>query len=100
MILGSATDRDEETGAHFAILCVREPRCTVYKELAQLLDSIQVTDGLLLNRLGPAPPISFQDLAREAGLEIVSTAEMPDTSKLAPPRPVGAGQPANSRQVR
>jgi hypothetical protein len=69
LIVGSATG-DEETGIHFAVLCVREPRCLVYAELASFLDSIQIADGPLLGRLRTAPPAAFDDLARDAGLAI------------------------------
>ncbi|MBW8875706.1 MAG: hypothetical protein JF614_12145 [Acidobacteria bacterium] len=81
LILGSATDRDEETGVHFAILCVREPRCLVYKELTQFLESIQIAEGPQLDRLRSAPPVPFQKLVQETGLEILSGSELPDLSK-------------------
>jgi len=75
LILGSATDRDEETGVHFAILCAREPRCLVYKDLAQWLASIQIADGPLLERLRSAPPIAFQELVDRSGLKITSSCD-------------------------
>jgi len=82
LILGSATDRDEETGVHFAVLCVREPRCLAYKELAQFLDSIQTAEGSLLERLRTAPPIPFQDLAQQSGLKLLPSSAMPEVAKL------------------
>ncbi|HKV09339.1 MAG TPA: hypothetical protein VJ725_14445 [Thermoanaerobaculia bacterium] len=71
LILGSATDPGEETGVHFALLCVREPRCLVSEELSKFLASIQVSEGSLLERLRSAPPVSFENLVQDSGLEIM-----------------------------
>jgi hypothetical protein len=101
LILGSATDRDEETGVHLALLCVREPRCLVYQELSQFLASIQVAEGGLLERLRSAPPIPFQNMVQDSGLEIAPSAEMPDVSKLAgAPAGNAAPQPAQGQGTR
>lgn len=70
LLLGSATDRDEETGVHFALLCVREPRCLVYRELSEFLKSIQIAESTLLGRLRSEPPASFRDLVQQTGLDI------------------------------
>lgn len=82
LILGSAADRDEETGVHLAVLCVREPCCLVYKELAQLPDSLQIAEGSLLERLRSAPPASFQDVAQQSGLKLLPSSEMAEIAKL------------------
>lgn len=83
LILGSVTDRDEETGAHFALFCVREPRCLVYQELSEFLASIQISDNLLIERLRSAPPVPFQSLVQDSGLEIALSSEMPALSRMA-----------------
>jgi hypothetical protein len=71
LILGSATARDEETGVHFAVLCVREPRCLVYKELARFFASVETAEASLMERLRSTPPIAFPDLVKESGLAIL-----------------------------
>jgi hypothetical protein len=82
LILGSATDRDEETGVHLAVLCVREPRCLVYKDLAHFLASIQIAEGSLVERLRSAPPIAFQDVVQQSGLALVEKSALADVSRL------------------
>ncbi len=70
LILGSATAPDEETGVHLAVLCVREPSCLAYQDLAHFLASVETAETSLMERLRATPPAAFADLVRETGLAI------------------------------
>ncbi|HYO12899.1 MAG TPA: hypothetical protein VE685_06885 [Thermoanaerobaculia bacterium] len=70
LVLGSAAERQEESGVHLALLCVRTPDCPVAGDLAAFLDSLQIGDPGLVERLLAAPMPALEDLARTAGIEI------------------------------
>lgn len=77
LVLGSATDRYEQSGVHFALLCARSPECAVAEDLAAFLASFQPAEASRIERLISSPPNGFEDLAREVGLEIRGVAEVP-----------------------
>ena len=83
LVLGSAAAGQEESGVHFAILCVRAPTCLVAQELASFLDSIQIAHPGLVERLLAQSPPAIQDLAQAAGLEILSVEAVPTPEQLA-----------------
>lgn len=70
LILGSAAARQEESGAHLALLCVRTPDCPAVRDLAAFLDSLQIGDRGLVERLLAAPTATLEDLAHSAGIEV------------------------------
>jgi hypothetical protein len=83
LVLGSVTDRYEETGVHLAVLCARSPQCAEAEDLAGFLASIQPADAGRLERLASAPPAALTELARAAGLEILPADKVPTPEGLA-----------------
>ncbi|HYG62006.1 MAG TPA: hypothetical protein VEL74_05465 [Thermoanaerobaculia bacterium] len=82
LILGSVTDRYEETGVHLAVLCARSPACAEARDLAAFLASIQPAEAGRLERLAAAPSAGFADLARELGVEILPADQVPTREGL------------------
>lgn len=70
LVLGSVAERQEESGVHLALLCVRTPDCPVARDLAAFLDSLQIGDRGLVERLLAAPMASLDDLAQTAGIDL------------------------------
>lgn len=70
LVLGSAAARQEQTGVHFALLCVQAPECPVARELADFLDSLHVGEPGLVERLLAEPPAALEELAYAVGVEI------------------------------
>lgn len=70
LVLGSAAARQEQSGAHFALLCVQAPECPVARELADFLDSLHVGEPGLAERLLAEPPAALEELAYTVGVEI------------------------------
>lgn len=83
LVLGSVTDRYEETGVHLAVLCARSPACAEAQDLASFLASIQPADAGRLARLAAAPLSGFADLTREVGIEILPADRVPTREGLA-----------------
>lgn len=79
LVLGSVAERQEESGVHLALLCVRTPDCSVARDLAAFLDSLQIGDRGLVERLLAAPMATLEDLAQTAGIDIQPAQEVPTT---------------------
>ncbi|HET9765849.1 MAG TPA: hypothetical protein VFS60_03320 [Thermoanaerobaculia bacterium] len=79
-VLGSVTDREEQSGAHFAIFCVREPRCLVYRELAEYLGSIEPVEPATAARVAAAAPLTLTELLERLQLSLASDASAEDPS--------------------
>ena len=70
LLVGTATDRDSESGAHLAILWSSAAGSSLEPDLARFLASLRFEqdDPQRLSRLRKGAPIAFRDLSSSAGL--------------------------------
>jgi len=69
-VLGSVTDRDERSGAHFVMLCMQEPKCRAYRELADFLGSIELVEPTTAAQVVTAAPMRFTELMERVQLSL------------------------------
>jgi len=84
LLIGSALEPDGVLGTHLAVLCARAPHCTIAEDLAALLDSVRVETPDRIRRLREDYQTDFTELAREAGLEVL-TPRTQEASQESPP---------------